>query len=123
MGYRSDVAYVIKFKNIEERDAFVTLMQAKNDKHITEALNEVEHDDSTDPIITFSCQSVKWYDSYPDVISHHALMEAAVKLYDAGYRFVRVGEDANDVEIDNCDEQGYELWEYVEPVTHIRTNF
>ena len=30
MGYRSDVAYVIKFDDIETRDNFVTLMLAKN---------------------------------------------------------------------------------------------
>lgn len=123
MGYRSDVAYVIKFDSIEQRDAFVTLMHAKNDKQITEALSEVGHACKTDPIITASFESVKWYDSYPDVQAHHTLMEDAHNLYDAGYRFVRVGEDANDVEIDDCDEQGRDLWEYVDPVTSIRTNF
>jgi len=40
MGYRSDVAYVIKFDDIETRDNFVTLMLAKNDKWITQALDE-----------------------------------------------------------------------------------
>ena len=44
MGYRSDVAYVIKFKTIEERDAYVTYMSAKNDEHIKQALTEVDRD-------------------------------------------------------------------------------
>ena len=29
MGYRSNVAYVIKFNSIEDRDAFVALMEAR----------------------------------------------------------------------------------------------
>ena len=123
MGYRSDVAYVIKFETIAQRDAFITLMLAKNDKELREAIDEVSHDDSTDPIITFSCQDVKWYNSYPDVMGHHVLMEEAVSLYGAGYRFVRVGEDANDIEVRDRDDVGYDLWDYVDPVTHIRTNF
>lgn len=123
MGYTSDVAYVIKFKDVEERDAFVTLMQAKNDKHITEALGDVSHDNTTDPIITAYFDSVKWYESYSDVQAHHALMDEARNLYEASYRFVRVGEDANDVQIDDVDDKGYDLWDYVDPVTSIRIGF
>ena len=43
MGYRSNVAYIIKFNDIETRDNFVTLMLAKNDKWITQALDECEY--------------------------------------------------------------------------------
>ena len=41
MGYRSDVAYVIRFKNKEDCDAFIHLQLAKADKHITGAINEL----------------------------------------------------------------------------------
>lgn len=123
MGYRSDVAYVIKFESIEHRDAFVTLMHAKNTQIITQALNEVGHDDDKDPVITAYFGDVKWYEGYPDVQVHHMLMNQAQELYNASYRFVRVGEDANDVEVQETDEQGYDLWEYVEPITTIRRNF
>ncbi len=123
MGYRSDVAYVIKFDDIAQRDAFVVLMRAKNDALITQALDEINHDDNKYPIITFSCESTKWYDSFPDVRAHHALMDQAHELYGAGYRFVRIGEDANDIDVQDVDDKGLDLWEYVEPITTISTNF
>lgn len=123
MGYRSEVAYVIKFDDIEQRDAFVTLMLAKNDKHITEALGEVGHANPKDPIITAYFSDVKWYDNYSDVQAHHALMDEARNLYEASYRFVRVGEDANDVEISDVDDKSLDLWDYVDPVTSIRIGF
>ena len=63
MGYRSDVAYVIKFNDIETRDNFVTLMLAKNDKWITQAIEECEYRYQDDPAITFEAQDVKWYES------------------------------------------------------------
>ena len=123
MGYRSDVAYVIKFDEIEQRDAFVVLMRAKNDALITQALDEIKHDNTKDPIITFFCESTKWYENYPDVAAHHTLMDQAQDLYGASYRFVRVGEDANDVDVQDTDDKGFDLWEYVEPITTIRTSF
>lgn len=123
MGYRSDVAYVIKFDDIEQRDAFVVLMRAKNNALITQALDEIDHDDDKDPIITFSCESTKWYESFPDVQAHHTLMDQAHELYGAGYRFVRIGEDPNDIDVQDMDDKGLDLWEYVEPITTIRTNF
>lgn len=123
MGYRSDVAYVIKFDDVEQRDAFVVLMRAKNEALITQALDEIGHDNDKDPIITFSCESTKWYEGYPDVQVHHMLMDQAHELYGASYRFVRVGEDNNDIDIQEVDEKGLDLGEYVEPLTSIRTSF
>lgn len=122
MGYTSDVAYVIKFKDVEERDTFITLMQAKNDKYTNQALDEVEYRYKTDPIITFECTCTKWYESYPDVQAHHKLMDDASQLYEAEYRFVRVGEDTHDVDVQDCG-HNYELWAYVEPIRGINTDF
>jgi hypothetical protein len=122
MGYRSDVAYVIKFEDIEKRDAFVSLMLAKNEQHITQALDEVKHDYKTEAIITFEAQGQKWYDSYPDVQVHHQLMSDAAALFDGEYRFVRIGEDVNDIDVQEHG-HNYDLWEYVEPVTTLRINF
>ena len=97
MGYRSDVAYVIKFDDIETRDNFVTLMLAKNDAQITQAINECEYGYTLDPIITFEAEDVKWYDSFDDVKAHRALMREAVEIYGeekgGRFRFVGVGED------------------------------
>lgn len=122
MGYTSDVAYIIHFDNVEQRDQFVTLMQAKNETYTNQALAEVEYRYSKHPIITFSADYQKWYDSYPDVQAHHRLMHDAVELYKAEYRFVRIGEDDNDIETQqDCD--NYDLWDYVRPVRSIETDF
>ena len=124
MGYRSDVAYVIKFDDIETRDNFITLMLAKNDKWITQALDECEYGYDDDPIITFETQSVKWYDSFDDVKAHHQLMRDAVAIYKekgGRYRFISVGEDGEE----NCDENDGEgdLYEYITTVHEVRTDF
>jgi len=124
MGYRSDVAYVVKFDDIETRDNFVTLMLAKNDKWITQALDECEYGYEDDPIITFETQSVKWYDSFDDVKAHHQLMRDAVAIYKekgGRYRFISVGEDGEE----SCDENDSEgdLYEYITTVHEVRTDF
>jgi hypothetical protein len=122
MGYRSEVAYVIKFKDIAQRDAFVTLMLAQNDPIVTEAINDTTHEQTDDPVITFRAGDVKWYDSFPDVQVHHQMMRDATEWYEAEWRFVRIGEDSNDIEVQ---EEGneFELWEYVDHVSSIRTSF
>ena len=91
MGYRSDVAYAIQFKDADERATFRDVMLHKNDKHITEAINETG--DHEDKYIVFKINGVKWYDSYPDVKAHHKLMEQAFELFTASYRFLAIGED------------------------------
>ena len=93
MGYRSDVAYIIKFKDVEQRDAFVTLMLAKNNETINNAIAETSHDRTDEPVITFKIDDVKWYPSFDDVRVHHELMDTAQDLYGALWRFVALGED------------------------------
>lgn len=121
MGYRSDVAYVIKFKDNDQRDAFVGLMLAKNDEHITTAINEVSHDQADDPIITFRCNDVKWYETYPDVVAHHTLMEDASELYQALYRFIAIGEDG--AEDFRAEDDNGELYDYINTVHTLNTSF
>ena len=124
MGYRSDVAYVIKFDDIETRDNFVTLMLAKNDKWITQALDECEYRYADDPIITFEAEDVKWYDSFDDVKSHRALMHSAIEIYKekgGRYRFISVGEDGAE-DFDEDDDDG-DLYDYITTVHAVNTMF
>lgn len=123
MGYISDVAYVIHFDTVENRDNFITLLHAKNETHTNAALSEVEYKYSAHPIITFYQKGRKWYESYPEVQAHHALMRDAEKLFGAEWRFVRVGEDNDDLQIESGGDGNYELWEYVDPVRSIRVDF
>lgn len=112
MGYRSQVAYVIKFQTLSDRDSFVTLMLARNDPVLTEAINETLHKSATDPVICFEDGDTKWYDDYPGVKAHHGLMSEAAELYDAGYRFCRVGEETDDLVEDHHDPDAWECWLY-----------
>ena len=121
MGYRSDVAYVIKFESFEKRDAFVALMLAKSDGDITQAISEVKHDYKDDPIITFECNDAKWYSDYRDVQAHEHLYKQAHELFDADYRFLAVGEDGAET-FDEVDASGA-LYDYISTVHRIETNF
>ena len=125
MGYRSHVAYVIKFDDIETRDNFVTLMLAKNDKWITQALDECEHRYESDPVITFEEWDIKWYDTYDEVIAHRTLMKEAVHIYGeekgGRYRFIAVGEDGQE-QFDEDDNEG-DLYEYITTRHEVVTDF
>ena len=130
MGYRSEVAYVLRFTNKEMKDNFVNLQRAKADPHINEALNElVEVEDN---MLGYHADHVKWYSDYPDVKAHETLMKDTIKLFgdeystdyneQAGYRFVRLGEEQED----NEDEEGgnsEDLYEYVDWYRAVNVSF
>lgn len=98
MGYRSDVAYVIRFDKEETLREFAALVSLKGE-HERSALNEciVQFDDF--PELCFEATDVKWYDSYEDVQAHQALLDFASNEFGdrCAYRFIRIGEDDDDV--------------------------
>jgi hypothetical protein len=126
MGYRSDVAYTIRF--IDDHDTnnsqsfYTFLLEAKANPKCAIALAEVEVD-SARQRFTFTATDVKWYESYPDVDSHMALISLAEdwacqvtegKLNcRIGSVFVRIGEDVNDVEERHQGDYNYD-WIQVE---------
>lgn len=120
MGYRSDVAYVVKFKSFQDRDAYVSLQLAKNEERMREAIFECDYEYKSEPLITFEAEDVKWYESYPDVQAHTSIYKDAHKLFDASYRFYAVGEDGKEEVEEEGD--GF-LFEYVYSVHKIETNF
>ena len=111
MGYRSQVAYTIRFVNDHdtnnEQSFYTFLMEAKANPNCQIALAEVDIDYKRKRF-NFSANDVKWYESYPDVMSHTALFDQAkswVQQYfegklncTMGAIFIRVGEDSSDVE-------------------------
>ena len=120
MGYRSDVAYVIRFATEEQRDTFVQLVKHRNDDW-TQAILECETE-YVQPIITFETSDVKWYDDYEDVRAHHALLDWAVELYpEAGYRIIQLGEDGQE----ECNQGGEcdDLWDYLYTSHALNTEF
>ena len=112
MGYRSEVAVVIAFKDEAQRDTFLALQLAKKDDDINEALKEVKKLETNK--LFYYASDVKWYESYDFVKAVTNLYLEAVELYGndgAGYRFTRIGEEVEDIEIEengNYDD----LWDY-----------
>lgn len=127
MGYRSDVAYTIRFKTEEDYRLFI--LEAKAKPEIAGAFNEAECDDQCYRI-DFKADSVKWYESYPDVDMHERLIQQARdwvadddstvekgekvlfsgRDYRLGYAYVRIGEDVDD----NVEEHGgYSEYDWV----------
>ena len=130
MGYRSDVAYTIRFTDDHDTNntqSFYTfLAEAKLKPQCAIALAEVVVDEKRQRF-TFSATNVKWYDSYPDVMSHHALLELAgdwaAQVFEGklncriGSVFVRIGENLDDIEEQCHGDFGYD-WIQTERKIH-----
>ena len=111
MGYRSDVAYTIRFTDDHdtnnEQSFYTFLLEAKANPNCQIALAEVEIDHKNKAFY-YSARDVKWYENYPDVMSHMALLHQAEdwaeevrkgKLHcSIGSMFLRAGEETNDTE-------------------------
>lgn len=118
MGYRSDVAYTIRFEsntynttkdeNAEEkaRQSFYTFIaEAKANEETARCFSEEDSDvfkvleDKLE--IRFFAESVKWYEDYPDVKRHEALVSLSKAWTNdneyIGGAFARVGEDTTDL--------------------------
>ncbi len=113
MGYRSDVAYVIKFEDADSLKAFKTAIRLeKND--LREALHDCETIEDED-VIRYHVESIKWYPDYPEVKAHIRLIRLACdEPFNAGARLVRIGEEDDDIEVEdygNDEVQAYDLLE------------
>jgi hypothetical protein len=118
MGYRSTVAYTIRFITKhspdtddieEERKAkssfYLLLAEAKANVNTAGCFTDTDcfEVDEDKLEIRFFAEGVKWYESYPDVQCHEALIELSKSWADddtsnpyIGGAFARVGEDTND---------------------------
>ena len=118
MGYRSTVAYTIRFipkhspdtDDIEEerkaRSLFYTFIAEAKSKEST-ALCFSDQESEVFKVledkleIRFFAEGVKWYESYPDVQCHECLMGLAREWADdndcIGGAFARTGEDTTDI--------------------------
>jgi hypothetical protein len=71
MGYRSEVSYVMRFKDQAQLDTFIGVQLCKKDEVINEALKELKQIETTgtggneDQYLIFYANDVKWYDDYP----------------------------------------------------------
>jgi hypothetical protein len=110
MGYRSDVAYTIRFSGANDdkaRQSFYTfLAEAKANEDTAGCFTE--EDEAFQVVesawtINFHAEYVKWNESFNDVSCHEALLKLAMGWVDdenecIGYFFARIGEEINDIE-------------------------
>ena len=113
MGYRSDVAYTIRFVHEDDtnnKQSFYTFL-AEAKVNAATAACFIEHGwaefqiDEDNFRINFFAEGVKWYESYPDVQCHEALLSLASEWDEdednhahIAYQFVRIGEESDDIE-------------------------
>jgi hypothetical protein len=113
MGYRSDVAYTIRFVHEDDtnnKQSFYTfLAEAKANAATAACFKDLDwaalEVDEAKFRINFHVDHVKWYEGYPDVQCHEALLSLA-KEWDEdednhshiAYAFVRMGEESDDID-------------------------
>lgn len=108
MGYRSEVAILVSFKNKEHRDEVLSAyamspkVQAEN---IVNAWEKIDPENDY-PLLKFHAANVKWYESYEDVQAVHHLeqvlqMFAEERGLSYGWLFIRIGESDDDIEQDS----------------------
>ena len=135
MGYRSDVAYTIRFVSDDDtknRQSFYTFLAEAKSRAATapcfgdDHWAEVEIDE-TRLRINFAADDVKWYPSYPSVACHEALIDLADEWAndesnnsDIAYRFVRIGEEQEDIETKT---NGSASWDWVNVVRAIERDW
>jgi hypothetical protein len=104
MGYRSDVAYTIRFEDDNDTKAMQTfytfLAEAKSKPEYAFAITEVTINEKKRQI-NYALNNTKWYESFPEVASHKALWAMAEEYSEqdnnciAGV-YAEIGEDDND---------------------------
>ena len=109
MGYRSDVAYTIRFNSdddeLNKQSFFTFLAEAKTkEDYVLALVDSTMHIDEVRCRFEFSADNVKWYEGYPDVDSHMTLLKLADDWIAneiqpcIGYVFMRIGEEPTDIE-------------------------
>jgi len=122
MGYRSDVQALIYppsgDQNLLEYDKLKLLMNTTFKNVLDSWGNESFSWDDKHRVLMFSADSIKWYESFPEVDLFPKFLADVQKLgYE--YEFIRIGEEDDDLETDSTGDA--ENYMYVERT--IQVNF
>ena len=120
MGYRSDVAYTIRFNDEASYRLFIAEAKAKDlGGCFNDGKSHFDEADCDDVRwrINFFAQNVKWYDAFPEVVMHNKLIALAEDWIDTdlhkaglegeslpdythrlGFIFTRIGENTDAIE-------------------------
>lgn len=99
MGYRSDVGIALAFKTETECDAFIVAYKIREPEFWREMIAGA-WGRAGGRVLVGRYEEVKWYRGLEDVDAVHEMLDWAVGHCDAAYRFVRAGENPEDVEVD-----------------------
>ena len=138
MGYRSDVLWVAIVPSIKEANecikAYMVLTKLEQTQPPIDLKGLFVVDTGDDPAyITYVGREVKWYESYEDVNFINKFFAEYVKEYfnvkdmSWGSRFCRIGEEHEDVEVEEylCERETYSelLWESASVCRYIESPF
>mgnify|MGYP000438486521 CR=1 FL=1 len=121
MGYRSDVIFAVAFKNREQMEEILAVYQM-DEKVRTHRVIEKwklcpEHEP---PYMVFRGDDVKWYPNYGDVQAFEHIVSVCAEFeehrgFEFASRFVRIGEDDADIEIDDhLSDDSYDLMDFLQ---------
>jgi len=125
MGYRSQVFYGASFPTDEQAEA--AMMAAKLKFDFGEAVeNSWFWDDHCELVnghrIIFTHSAVKWYDTYDSIINITSMFEWFQSELGAHVKFVRIGEEMDDIEIiDDHDDYEDDVFYEVYPNISLQT--
>lgn len=126
MGYYSEVAYVAVGKKDDMLAAIAAWRLSSPDKAVIQ-LDEVDivpYDDEH-LLVSFYASNIKWYDNF-STTQAHAQFLASLEDKPIAARFVRIGEDVEDIETQNYGEgcKGFpDLYGRIDPVRTISVDF
>jgi len=109
MGYQSDVVIAVAMANKENMDELLSVYALNMYVQKNNLLPEWEVGEYQGAwVAMYTAECVKWYDSYDDVKGLSALPKLAETFWEErglpyAYRFIRVGEEDNDIEV-SCNE-------------------
>ena len=111
MGYRSDVKALIYpaggEHNLLNYDKLKTLMNTTFKDVLDYWSDDYFTWDDKHRVLKFDANSIKWYDSYPEVDRFTKFLEE-VRDLEYEYEFIRLGEEGDDVDEDSTgDAEGY----------------
>ena len=123
MGYRSEVVLAIGKEAMPLFMHVLTKHPAVHELCYEHAERIAPSDFCEDGALVFRWEGVKWYEGYPDVNAITDLMDRLDEaetddvIMAKHYRFVRVGEDSDDIVI-----RGQGFWD-IHPVTSINIGY
>jgi hypothetical protein len=103
MGYRSDVYTAIEFVDEATCDAWIVAAKLRSEPEMWREMFGHGERSADGRIVVIAHEGGKWYDDYADVKFFTETVEWTHEHFDCGYRFVRLGEEVDDIVDDYCE--------------------